>query len=569
MNTLLIYTGKVAVLLAVFYLLYKSLLSRETLHRLNRRVLAGTLFLSAMLPLCVFTIHKTVEVQEAVQQAQIPAGEISGDNSAPAGVADTATGFSNTLHDSTPWWLIMLFFVYLSGVMAVLAHTAVSATRLLHLVRTNERHYDEGGQEYIVLDSDIAPFSWMRWIVLSRSDFESRSDFVIAHEKAHLAFGHSKEVLLAEVFCAMQWFNPAAWLLKSELRAIHEYEADDAVLRGGADIKAYQYSLIKKAVGASGYSITNSFHHSILKNRITMMSKSKSRMSRGWKILYILPVALCFLAVNAQTVTDYKSSENSSTGETSYYGIALPGSTAPIEKRTEQVFFKMTKGDTVADTLFLYMRLFAPEELDGLYAYGPIWHDNLPAALKGSYYLISIDAEPQCPMGLIFDLRNEVWQQGIWRVRYTCAGSGDMAYAMLPKTRGESQMREGYQGDSEDSARPLTNHRLLINKDGRFRFDGKNADENILEDAVSNVIRSEPTRYLITLLSDRATPYNSFVRAQSIVEQSLSRLRNEYAQARFGLPFDENLTEEQYVETVNALPKRISAWDPDSKKHKP
>lgn len=157
----------------------------------------------------------------------------------------------------------------------------------------------------MISDADIPPFSWMKWIVMSSKDLESGNRHILEHEKAHVRLRHSLDVLLMDLISAFQWFNPAIWLLRRDLRAIHEFEADDSVLKGGADIKEYQYSLIRKAVSASGYSITNSFNHSIFKNRITMMSKPKASVMRGLKVLYIIPLICGSLALNARTVVDY------------------------------------------------------------------------------------------------------------------------------------------------------------------------------------------------------------------------------------------------------------------------
>ena len=110
------------------------------------------------------------------------------------------------------------------------------------------------------------------------------------------------DLLLVDFLSAFQWFNPAIWMLRADLQELHEYEADDAVLRSGANLKEYQYLLIRKAVSKSGYSVANSFNHSILKNRITMMSKSKSSLKRGLRVLYLLPLVCLGVGLQAQTV---------------------------------------------------------------------------------------------------------------------------------------------------------------------------------------------------------------------------------------------------------------------------
>lgn len=554
MTALLIYTGKVALLLAAFYLFYKWLLSRETFHRLNRRILTASLLLAALLPLVVVTLHRTVEIQEntpAVSDSltEKAATEATGAVLAADVVTDGQQSLLHTLN-----WPAILFAIYASGVLTMLFHTLLSIFRIRRLIRQGELHRDTDGTPVIVTGKDFAPFSWMHWIVLSREDYQEASPFVLAHEKAHLRFGHSREVLLVELFCAMQWFNPAAWLLKRELRAIHEYEADDAVLSGGANVKAYQYSLIKKAVGMSGYSITNSFHHSTLKNRITMMSKSRSPRQRGLRALYLLPLAFCFLAATAQTVTNYKSSE-----KTSFYGIDVPHSAAPVEKQTEPVFFKMVKGDAVADTLFLYMRVFATEELDGLYAYGPIWKDDLPAVLKGSYHTVVLDAEASCRMGFVDDVKQCIREADLRKIRYTCpdAGTRDAVHRMLPPTEKNAKIA-GQESASEMSVRKNDYYLLQINSRGDFRLAGKTIAADALEEAVTSIIRQNAA-YTIGLQTDRATPFGSFIAAESAVTRSVNRLRDTYAQEHFGIPYDiDRLSEEQVKECQRAVPLRLN-----------
>jgi len=281
MMSFLIYEGKVAAALLVFYLFYRFLLRKETFHRFNRIVLVATALLSFILPLCIITIHKQIVVDaEGVLAAN--------------GVAVPTV--------EQPWWHIALFVLFWAGVAFVLCRVAVSIISILRIVRSGERVATEDGCKLIVTQRDIDPFSWMHYIVLSQKDWEAEHATIVAHEKAHIRYGHSAELLLVDVLSALQWFNPAIWMLRSDLQELHEYEADDAVLRGGANIKEYQYLLIRKAVGKSGYSVANSFNHSTLKNRITMMSKSKSPLARGLRALYLLPLICLALSLQARTV---------------------------------------------------------------------------------------------------------------------------------------------------------------------------------------------------------------------------------------------------------------------------
>lgn len=98
----------------------------------------------------------------------------------------------------------------------------------------------------MLTETPTASFSWMKYIVLSREDYEEGCTQILTHEKAHVALRHSWDLLFVNLVATLQWFNPVIWMLRSDLRDLHEFEADDAVLRSGANIREYQYLLIKK-----------------------------------------------------------------------------------------------------------------------------------------------------------------------------------------------------------------------------------------------------------------------------------------------------------------------------------
>ena len=323
MIAFLTYEVKVGLALLVFYLFYRFLLKRETFHRFNRAVLVGTVVLAFLLPLCIITVHKPLEMPEEEVEMQVSAMPMAG-----TGVAEMTPSAPET-SATQPWWRLVLPVLFWAGVVFVLVRLLVSILSLLRIVRTGTLVAQEDGCSILVAQGKIDPFSWMKYIVLSREDWESPHEAILSHEKAHIRMGHSIEVLLVDVLSALQWFNPAIWMLRSDLKEIHEFEADDAVLRCGADIKEYQYLLIKKAVSKSGYSVANSLNHSILKNRITMMSKSKSPLSRGWRALYLFPLVCIGLGLQARTVyvpadkDSEKMANVNPAGETDSLALAL------------------------------------------------------------------------------------------------------------------------------------------------------------------------------------------------------------------------------------------------------
>ena len=282
------YDLKVAVLIAIFYLFYRLLLSRDTFHRLNRVVLLATAVASFVLPLCVFTFHHTVVLESVRSSVAI------------------GKPLATIVEPSMTWWQMAVVTVFFLGVLIVVGHVVWSVVQVVRLIMHSERHPQEDGVVIAVTQRKVSPFSWMRYIVLNVADFEHQDPAIMAHERAHIRRRHSLDILLVDTLTALQWFNPAIWMLRQDLRAIHEYEADAAVLSQGINMRQYLYLLIQKAVVSGGYSIANGITHSTLKNRIKMMLNHKKSNGKSWlKLLALLPILGTFLALNAETVTEY------------------------------------------------------------------------------------------------------------------------------------------------------------------------------------------------------------------------------------------------------------------------
>ena len=288
MTNFLIYDAKVAVLIIVFYMFYRLMLSRETFHRVNRVVLLLTAIASFVLPLCVITLHKTVTL--AVSPT-VSVGDLQMEIAEEAG------------HVA---WQVVLPLIFIIGVLLTLGHTLASIVKVMLLIRRSEKHPQPDGTTICVTgNAGVSPFSWMHYIVMNRADYEAQDAAILAHERGHIRLRHSWDLLLVDLLTALQWFNPAMWMLRQDLRAIHEYEADGAVLSQGINARQYQYLLISKASGIGGYSIANGISHSTLKNRITMMLHKKSNRRSLLKLLALIPIVGLALALNARTVTDY------------------------------------------------------------------------------------------------------------------------------------------------------------------------------------------------------------------------------------------------------------------------
>lgn len=276
MGMFFIYSIKVAICLAAFYLFYKLLLSRDTFHAFNRATLLLLMLLSLVLPFVNISVDEpTVAYDGMVQIEQLLAMGVVDDGPAPSG----------------PTLIQVLFAIYIIGVALFLVGEICSLVRLHRLISGKYSVTTAEGIKIVVIDDDVAPFSWFNNIVISRSDYESGRSEILIHEKAHIAHRHSLDIMLCNMLLIFQWFNPAAWLLRRELQNIHEYEADEAVIQSGADASEYQLLLIRKAVGERLFSMANNLNHNSLKKRITMMLIKKSNPWNRAKILLTVPVA--------------------------------------------------------------------------------------------------------------------------------------------------------------------------------------------------------------------------------------------------------------------------------------
>ena len=283
MGVFFIYILKSSVCLVLFYLFFRLLLSKETFHRFNRMALLGVLFFSLLIPCIEVTTRHQVEVQQAVLSIEqlLLMAELEATPANVGAVQET----------SAISWVQVVLLVYLAGILFLACRNIYSLICLFRLIHSGKHEKLEKGVTLVVHNQEIAPFSWMKYIVISRKDLEENGREILIHEMAHIHHRHSVDLLVADICIFFQWFNPGAWLLKQELQNVHEYEADETVINEGVNAKEYQLLLIKKAVGTRLYSMANSFNHSKLKKRITMMLKEKSNPWARLKYLYVLPLA--------------------------------------------------------------------------------------------------------------------------------------------------------------------------------------------------------------------------------------------------------------------------------------
>ena len=268
MTPFLLYIGRSSLYLALFYAFFLLVMRRTTFFRLNRiLLLAGTLACFLLPVLRVRTV--------AAPQATLgPLTEVS----AGADLAGPSV--------ASPFPYLEL--LYAAGFLVVLGWTVTAYVRMRRTIRKGTRVPQEDGTTLVLMDRDIPSFSWARTAVFSRKDLETNPAMLL-HERAHIRKGHTLDTLWFTGVALVHWFNPLVWIAFSELKLLHEYEADETVLDKGIDATQYQLLLVRKAVGEKRFSLANGFQHAKLKNRIDMMLKTPSSAWRRLAWLAILP----------------------------------------------------------------------------------------------------------------------------------------------------------------------------------------------------------------------------------------------------------------------------------------
>ena len=277
------YIIKSALTLALLYTCIMPLLEKETFHRLNRIIVLGCLLLSFIIPLIHFTGGTNQTIDMVRQAVQLP--EILIDGNA---------------NKQSVWSLTdILICIYTLGGVAMLSLTAIQTMSLMLRLRRCEHITDNKGNVIVLTDYATSPFCLFHYIVMSHDDYANNRCFILTHEQEHIRLRHYIDLIILQFATIVQWFNPFVWLIGKNLKAIHEFEVDEAVLNKGIDATQYQKFLVVKAVGNRLQPFANNLNNESLKRRIIMMNQKKSNRLMMLKTLFIIPVATLAISVFA------------------------------------------------------------------------------------------------------------------------------------------------------------------------------------------------------------------------------------------------------------------------------
>lgn len=277
------YIIKSAMALALLYACIVPLLEKETFHRLNRILILGCLIMSFAIPLVHFTGRTNPTVDMVRQAVLLPEVLING----------------NANEQSVWSWADIIICIYIIGIVAIFSMTVVQTVRLTKWLRQCEHITDNRGNTIVLTDCATSPFCLFHYIVMSRDDYANNRSFILTHEQEHIRLRHYIDLIILQFATIIQWFNPFVWLIGKNLKAIHEFEVDEAVLNKGIDATQYQKFLVVKAVGNRLQPFANNLNKESLKRRIIMMNQKRSNRWMMLKALLVIPVATLAVSVFA------------------------------------------------------------------------------------------------------------------------------------------------------------------------------------------------------------------------------------------------------------------------------
>ncbi|MDE6028139.1 MAG: M56 family metallopeptidase, partial [Muribaculaceae bacterium] len=282
MGGFIAYMIEASLFLSLLFAAYKLALGRQKCYPLMRTLLLLIYPLSLLLPACLKLNSFAGKEAEGI--------DLSGFI-----MAASHTEFAETSHSLTAGDIVVA--VGAAGMVLTAIVTAAGLLKILGIKMRSERVRIEGTTAYVVSNGSLSPFSFGKSIYLSRKDYEEKEPMLLAHELSHIRLYHWVDLLAARIICILQWWNPLAWIMAKELHAVHEFQADKAVMDAGYEMKEYQYFLIGKAAGTRLQTLADSLNHSKLKTRLTMMKKENSNVRRQLAALLMIPAAAIGLSV--------------------------------------------------------------------------------------------------------------------------------------------------------------------------------------------------------------------------------------------------------------------------------
>ena len=259
--------------LLIFYGFYKLLLDKETYFVLNRVYLLLAGILSFSIPFLRFDWF----AQPAVLPLYNGANQLN----------ELMTQVS-VVENSPERWSVgsVVVLIYISGVLFF-------AGKFIYQLLSLRNHLEKAEQG--------SAFSFFRKKIVDQDLPQFQT--INRHEDIHIRQLHTLDILFFELISIVTWFNPIVYLYKHTIKSIHEYLADEEAARFQGDKQQYALLLLGSALGVPPNALTNSFFNkSLIKRRIFMLHKQRSKRAAILKYGLFLPLFAVTLVMSSATI---------------------------------------------------------------------------------------------------------------------------------------------------------------------------------------------------------------------------------------------------------------------------
>ena len=283
------YFIKFSAILGLFFIFYKLFLQKETFFNMIRGYFIIGILTAIILPLIIIPEYVVIE---NIFMNQMVA------SSSEFALVENSSGIDKNMILIAAYLIGVLFF----GIRFLLQVISL-AKFILKYPKTRRKGY-----VFIEADESTSPFSFFNYIIYPKDGFsDSELDQIIEHEKVHASQFHSFDILLAQLLIIFNWINPLAWMYQKEVQKNLEFIADEKAHNIHNSKKSYQYLLLKTVTPNYSLALTSNFYNSLIKKRINMLHKDKSKNMMYFKFIFIIPVLIAFVfTFNTKVIAQQK-----------------------------------------------------------------------------------------------------------------------------------------------------------------------------------------------------------------------------------------------------------------------
>ncbi|NNL33991.1 MAG: M56 family metallopeptidase, partial [Flavobacteriaceae bacterium] len=291
------YLIKSSAVILLFYFSYNLFLKNETFFQSNRWFFNFGLLLSLVIPSIV--IPKYITLPEPMVTSGTSSSAFNPIEASIINQPEILADYSFTN---------LLFSLYTIGIIYFGVQFLIQLASLIRIIVSGKRK-SEGVYVMVTTDETVSPFSFFNYIVFNPNQFnKTELDQIIKHEKVHANQWHSLDLLIAQLVFIFQWFNPFMWFYKNQMEQNLEFIADESAQRLAPSEKDYQHLILKSTMSNYKIVLANNFYNSLIKKRIVMLHKNRSKKTKQWKALIVLPLlALFLMSFNTKEIITYDS----------------------------------------------------------------------------------------------------------------------------------------------------------------------------------------------------------------------------------------------------------------------